>query len=163
MNDELAGFPIFSSPALDENSGHCKSQGGGVGGFFFFLLVVVVVVVGAAREEAFSHKKAIEKSSLDRFHSQVFVVVVWTVLFVVFHQTSFPAIGWLFFFLLSGHTHHKRKKQKISRRVSAKNEHLGAYVDFFSFSNRRYCKTHTRTRALSQHTQRTLIIKVVTL
>ena len=142
--------------------GTAKVRGGGVGGFFFFLLVVVVVV-GDAREEAFSHKKAIEKSSLDRFHSQVFVVVVWTVLFVVFHQTSFPAIGWLFFFLLSVHTHHKRKKQKISRRVSAKNEHLGAYVDFFSFSNRRYCKTHTRTRALSQHTQRTLIIKVVTL
>ena len=59
----------------------------------------------AGTEEAFSRKKTIEKSSLDRFHSQVVVVVVvyvvvvvWTV-FVVFHQTSFPR-GWLFFLLL---------------------------------------------------------------
>jgi Ca2+/Na+ antiporter len=151
MNDELAGFPIFSSPALDENSGHCKSQGGGVGGFFFFLLVVVVVV-GDAREEAFSHKKAIENSSLDRFHSQVFVVVVWTVLFVVFHQTSFPAIGgWLFFSSFCAHST-KTKKQKISRRVSAKNEHLGAYVDFFLFRIVVIVKkTHTHARALATH------------
>lgn len=131
--------------------GTAKVRGGGVGGFFFFLLVVVVVV-GDAREEAFSHKKAIENSSLDRFHSQVFVVVVWTVLFVVFHQTSFPAIGgWLFFSSFCAHST-KTKKQKISRRVSAKNEHLGAYVDFFLFRIVVIVKkTHTHARALATH------------
>jgi len=97
-------------------------------------------------------------------------------------QTAFPKKIFLFLLcslllkILCGHClqksgaggggREKKAKNINARRVSAKNEHLGAarcLRRLFSFSNRRYfIVKHSHARALATHA-RTLIVKVVTL
>ena len=111
MNDELAGFPIFSSPALDENSGHCKSQGGGVA--LLLLLLLLLLLEMRARKKlsrikkqskrapliGFIHKSSSSSSSFGLYYSLFFIKL-----------RSLRLVG--FFFLPSVHTHQKEKNIK---------------------------------------------------
>ena len=133
MNDELAGFPIFSSPAPDENSGHCKSQGGGVA--LLLLLLLLLLLEMRARKKLSRIKKQSKRAPLIGFihksSSSSSFGLYYSLFFIKLR--SLRLVG--FFFLPSVHTHQKAKNIKTC--VGEKRTPRCLRVDFFLFRKKK--------------------------